>query len=107
MRLIKDKHEIELMKKACLISAETHVEAMKFVKPGISEQEMEAPKWSLIADCLYLCGFGICHEVSLRLLQTTTESTRVCSEGFQPSWSTTSHQTICKDGPHHRVLCWW
>ena len=42
MRLIKDKHEIELMKKACLISAETHVEAMKFVKPGISEQEMEA-----------------------------------------------------------------
>ena len=41
-RLIKDAHEIDLMKKACRISAESHVEAMKFVKPGITEQEMEA-----------------------------------------------------------------
>ena len=41
-RLIKDEHEIGLMKKACLISAEAHVEAMKFVKPGKTEQEMEA-----------------------------------------------------------------
>ena len=30
------------MKKACQISAEAHVEAMKFVKPGMTEQEMEA-----------------------------------------------------------------
>ncbi|MDC3382100.1 aminopeptidase P N-terminal domain-containing protein [Gammaproteobacteria bacterium] len=41
-RLIKDPHEIDLMKKACQISAESHVEAMKFVKPGMTEQEMEA-----------------------------------------------------------------
>ncbi|MDA9068776.1 aminopeptidase P N-terminal domain-containing protein [Gammaproteobacteria bacterium] len=41
-RLIKDAHEIDLMKKACRISAESHVEAMKFVKPGMTEQEMEA-----------------------------------------------------------------
>jgi len=41
-RLIKDEDEIEIMKKACQISAEAHVEAMKFVKPGSTEQEMEA-----------------------------------------------------------------
>ena len=41
-RLIKDEDEIETMKKACQISAEAHVEAMKFVKPGLTEQEMEA-----------------------------------------------------------------
>ena len=41
-RLIKDEDEIKIMKKACQISAEAHVEAMKFVKPGITEQEMEA-----------------------------------------------------------------
>ena len=41
-RLIKDDYEIDVMKKACRISAESHVEAMKFVKPGMTEQEMEA-----------------------------------------------------------------
>jgi len=41
-RLIKDEDEIKIMKKACQISAEAHVEAMKFVKPGLTEQEMEA-----------------------------------------------------------------
>ena len=41
-RLIKDEDEIEIMKKACQISAEAHVEAMKFVKPGMNEQELEA-----------------------------------------------------------------
>jgi Xaa-Pro aminopeptidase len=41
-RLIKDEDEIKTMKKACQISAEAHVEAMKFVKPGMTEQEMEA-----------------------------------------------------------------
>jgi len=41
-RLIKDEDEIEIMKKACQISAEAHVEAMKFVKPGMTEQEIEA-----------------------------------------------------------------
>ncbi|MDC0029949.1 aminopeptidase P N-terminal domain-containing protein [Pseudomonadota bacterium] len=41
-RLIKDEDEIKIMKKACQISAEAHIEAMKFVKPGMTEQEMEA-----------------------------------------------------------------
>ena len=41
-RLIKDEDEIEIMKKACQISAEAHVEAMKFVEPGMNEQELEA-----------------------------------------------------------------
>ena len=41
-RLIKDEDEIRIMKKACQISAEAHVEAMKFVKPGMNEQEIEA-----------------------------------------------------------------
>jgi Xaa-Pro aminopeptidase len=41
-RLIKDEDEIEIMKKACQISAEAHVEAMKFVQPGMTEQEIEA-----------------------------------------------------------------
>ena len=41
-RLIKDEDEIEIMKKSCQISAEAHVEAMKFVKPGMNEQELEA-----------------------------------------------------------------
>ena len=41
-RLIKDEDEIEIMKKACQISAEAHVEAMKFVQPGMNEQELEA-----------------------------------------------------------------
>ena len=41
-RLIKDEDEIEIMKKACQISAEAHVEVMKFVKPGMNEQELEA-----------------------------------------------------------------
>jgi len=42
LRLIKDTHEIEIMKKAGLISAEAHIEAMKHVKPGMNEQQMEA-----------------------------------------------------------------
>jgi Xaa-Pro aminopeptidase len=41
-RLIKDEDEIKIMKKACQISAEAHVEAMRFVKPGMTEQDMEA-----------------------------------------------------------------
>ena len=41
-RLIKDEDEIEIMRKACKISAEAHLEAMKFVKPGMTEQEIEA-----------------------------------------------------------------
>jgi len=42
IRLIKDEHEIELIKKACDISAEAHIEAMKSVKSGDSEQYIES-----------------------------------------------------------------
>jgi Xaa-Pro aminopeptidase len=42
MRLIKDDHEIEIMKKACDISAESFVEVMKNIKPGENEQLIES-----------------------------------------------------------------
>ena len=42
MRLIKDDHEIEIMKKACDISAESFVEVMKNIKPGENEQLVES-----------------------------------------------------------------
>ena len=41
-RLIKDDHEISLMRKACDISAEAHIEAMKSVKSIESEQHIES-----------------------------------------------------------------
>ena len=41
-RLIKDDHEISLMRKACDISAEAHIEAMKSVKSIDSEQHIES-----------------------------------------------------------------
>ena len=41
-RLIKDDHEISLIKKACDISAEAHIEAMKNVKNAKSEQSIES-----------------------------------------------------------------
>ena len=42
MRLIKDDHEINIIKKACEISADAHITAMKSVKPGLNEQSIEA-----------------------------------------------------------------
>ena len=42
MRSIKDTHEIELIRKASIISAEGHVSAMKAVKPGIYEYQLQA-----------------------------------------------------------------
>ena len=42
MRLIKDEHEINLIRKACDISAEAHIEAMKSVKDGDNEQQIES-----------------------------------------------------------------
>ena len=41
-RVIKDEHEISLIKKACDISAEAHIAAMKSVKDGDSEQYIES-----------------------------------------------------------------
>ena len=42
VRLIKDDHEIDLIKKACEISADAHIEAMKAVKEGDNEQYIES-----------------------------------------------------------------
>ena len=42
MRLIKDEHEIDIMKKACDISAESYINVMKSIKPGDNEQGVEA-----------------------------------------------------------------
>jgi Xaa-Pro aminopeptidase len=42
MRVLKSPEEIELMQKAADIAAEAHVEAMKTVKPGMKEYEVEA-----------------------------------------------------------------
>ncbi|MGB1090592.1 MAG: Xaa-Pro aminopeptidase [Oceanobacter sp.] len=42
MRLIKSPAEIELMQEAADISAEAHIEAMKAVRPGVFEYQLEA-----------------------------------------------------------------
>ena len=42
IRLIKDDHEIDLIRKACDISAEAHIGAMQAVTPGMFEYQLEA-----------------------------------------------------------------
>jgi Xaa-Pro aminopeptidase len=42
MRLVKDEHEIALMKRAAAISAGAHVRAMRATRPGAMEYEIEA-----------------------------------------------------------------
>ncbi len=42
MRVIKNDEEIEVMQRAADIAAEAHVEAMRAVKPGMMEYEIEA-----------------------------------------------------------------
>jgi len=42
MRVIKTDEEIEIMQRAADIAAEAHVEAMKAVRPGMQEYEVEA-----------------------------------------------------------------
>ena len=42
MRVLKSPEEIELMQRAADIAAEAHVEAMKAVKPGMKEYQIEA-----------------------------------------------------------------
>ena len=42
LRLIKDNHEIELIRKACDISADAHIHAMKNIKGGDNEQSIES-----------------------------------------------------------------
>lgn len=42
MRLIKDEHEIALMRRAASISAAAHLRAMRLARPGLHEYEIEA-----------------------------------------------------------------
>jgi Xaa-Pro aminopeptidase len=42
MRLVKDAHEIELMRRACAISSAAHKRAMAFARPGMYEYQVEA-----------------------------------------------------------------
>jgi Xaa-Pro aminopeptidase len=41
LRLFKSPEEADLMRKACDISARAHVNAMKFVKPGVNERQVQ------------------------------------------------------------------
>ena len=41
-RVIKTDEEIANMRKACELSADAHINAMKFTKPGVSERQVEA-----------------------------------------------------------------
>ena len=42
MRLVKDPHELELMRRAARISAAAHRRAMRFARPGVTEYQVEA-----------------------------------------------------------------
>jgi Xaa-Pro aminopeptidase len=42
MRLVKDEHEIGVMRRAAAISAEAHHRAMRLARPGLREYELEA-----------------------------------------------------------------
>ena len=42
MRLFKDSHEIEIMRRAAVISARAHIRAMQICKPGMREYQLEA-----------------------------------------------------------------
>ena len=42
MRLVKDEHELELMRRACAISSAAHRRAMRATKPGMLEYQVEA-----------------------------------------------------------------
>ena len=42
MRLFKDAHEIDIMRKAAAISARAHIRAMQMCKPGMREYQLEA-----------------------------------------------------------------
>ena len=42
MRLVKDAHEVDLMRRACAISASAHRRAMRTAKPGDYEYQVEA-----------------------------------------------------------------
>jgi Xaa-Pro aminopeptidase len=40
LRVIKEAHDIALMRKACEISSNAHIAAMKFTRPGVTERQI-------------------------------------------------------------------
>ncbi|MDZ4200653.1 MAG: Xaa-Pro aminopeptidase [Gallionella sp.] len=42
MRLVKDGHELDIMRRAAAVSAQAHIRAMRFTHPGRFEYEIEA-----------------------------------------------------------------
>lgn len=41
LRLFKSPHDVSMMRKACEISAFSHIEAMKFTHPGVNERQIQ------------------------------------------------------------------
>ena len=42
MRLIKSEYELNLMREACEITAQGHIAAMRFTRPGVNERQVQA-----------------------------------------------------------------
>ena len=42
LRAVKSKYEIDMMREACDITAKAHQRVLKFLKPGVTEYEIEA-----------------------------------------------------------------
>ena len=42
LRVVKSETEIELTRKACAITRDAFIRTLKFVKPGVTEYEIEA-----------------------------------------------------------------
>ena len=42
LRLFKSEHDIRILRRACEISANAHIEAMRFAKPGVNERQVMA-----------------------------------------------------------------
>ena len=51
-RLIKDEHDLRNLRKACEISAEAHIQAMKFTRANVTERQVQA----VIAHTFYSQG---------------------------------------------------
>lgn len=52
MRLIKSEYELTNLREACEITAQGHIAAMKFTKPGVNERQVQG----MIANSFYMRG---------------------------------------------------
>lgn len=52
LRLFKTDEELPFIKKACSISAQAHIEAMRFVKPGVNERQV----WGVLLNSMLKQG---------------------------------------------------